>query len=234
MLSMKHAASRPSPPLPSAGSGSRVRRRSRSTPSSASASRIVSVRPALFSEFQQQAAGKEFQRQVVDPLALLGVVVTRARQPTLDDPITQCERRRHEPVAVTGNKWVSPGSVGELLDDQVAQRLDVVFIRRTGDRRGHCLAGRRQSERQACPWEVHQFPLPVASGKQKDGHKRSTALRHHSIRVIKVVSSRSRGNEPRRSHAMVESKDSRWQAHVPGVAVANGREASRLFLVSHA
>ncbi len=135
MLSMKQAASRPRPPLPSAGSGSIARRRSRLTPNSASASRIGSVRPELFSEFEQQPARQELERQVVHALALLRGIVARASQPAIDDPIPQRQRRRHEPVAIAGNQRVPPGRIGQLLDDQAPQRIHLSLARGGGGRR---------------------------------------------------------------------------------------------------
>ena len=76
----------------------------------------------------QHAARQEFERQIVDPLAMPCGVPSRALQPAIDDPVAQRQRRRHEPVAITGDQRVSPGRVGKLLRDQAAQRLDVFLV----------------------------------------------------------------------------------------------------------
>ena len=69
MLSMKQAASRPRPPLPSAASGSHLRKSARSTPRSPSAASNIGQQPHIVQRVGEQPADQEFEREVIDPLA---------------------------------------------------------------------------------------------------------------------------------------------------------------------
>ena len=124
MLSMKQAARRPRPPLPSAASGSSSRSLSRSTPSSASASRIASVRPRLVSASTQQPADQKFEREIVNAPPVFLIIALRRREPRRNEPVAGRKRGRDEPVARTGVGVVLADRVSETPLHVVAQRGD--------------------------------------------------------------------------------------------------------------
>ena len=99
MLSMKQAASRPRPPLPSAASGSAARSRSRSTPRSPSAARNDLGQAEIAQHIGEQPADQEFQRQIIDALARPCAWLARsAASQRWMMRSRMRERGRHEPV----------------------------------------------------------------------------------------------------------------------------------------
>ena len=55
--------------------------------------------PQILDDIGEQPADQEFERQVVDVLAPLGVAGAVDREPAMDDPVAQRQRGRDEPVA---------------------------------------------------------------------------------------------------------------------------------------
>jgi hypothetical protein len=91
MLSMKHAASRPRPPLPSAASGSSLRSRSRSTPRSRSASRDCGQSRGCRAPRTAKAANQELERKVITRLRPSRVRLAGRVHPAIDDLIAHGE-----------------------------------------------------------------------------------------------------------------------------------------------
>ena len=133
MLSMKHAASRPRPPLPSAASGSSARiafeidaelvqRRARGLGKSQVRQRV-----------EQHAADQELEREVVHALAPVAIAAARGLAPAIDDAVARRERHGDEPVVVARMAGLLRHHVAQLGQHGVAKRLDVAW--QIGDRR---------------------------------------------------------------------------------------------------
>jgi len=113
MLSMKHAASRPRPPLPSAASGSHLRSSERPTPRSPSAASNTGSSPILFKASVNRRPIRNFQAEVIDPLAAGIVALLFGGEPAMHDAIAQRQRRRLVPVV--------PGRHAGVLADRQPQ-----------------------------------------------------------------------------------------------------------------
>ena len=174
MLSMKHAASRPRPPLPSAASGSITRRRSRSTPSSPSAARTGFRQTQIVQRVQQQAAEQELQREIVHALAVLGVIDPRGRQPAIHHPVTHRQGGGDEPVPVGGDQRVAADRVGHLGHDQAAERGGILILRRQRNAGHHALPRRRNGGRR----HIHgDYLAPWDDGQPRSDRRRLEAIR---------------------------------------------------------
>ncbi len=113
MLSMKHAASRPRPPLPSAASGSHLRKSAEADAEIAKRCLENRQQPHIVQRIGEQPADQKFQREVIDPLGA-GVVALLLRcQPAVHDAVAQRQRRRLVPVV--------PGRHAGILADRQPQ-----------------------------------------------------------------------------------------------------------------
>ena len=93
--------------------------------------RPVDVRHAqIVQNVAQHAADQEFQREVIDALAVLDTGPAVRLDPIMDDPVANGERRGDEPVAVGGVGRIAADRQRELADDCAARRLDILVAER--------------------------------------------------------------------------------------------------------
>ena len=92
MLSIKHAASRPRPPLPSAWSGS-IARRVFDIDAEIRQCLARGLGDAEIAErIEQKPPEQEFDREVIDALLLLGIGLPRGMHPAVDHAVAHGER----------------------------------------------------------------------------------------------------------------------------------------------
>ena len=128
MLSMKQAASRPRPPLPSAASGSSARSLSRSTSRPAKRGAHGLEYAQVVEVVEQQPADEKFQRQVIDALRPLLVGVADAGEPAIDDAVPQSEGGGHEPVALGGDGASLADGIRQFFQDGGLQRREIFIV----------------------------------------------------------------------------------------------------------
>ena len=128
MLSMKQAASRPRPPLPSAASGSHLRSSERPTPRSPSAASNTLQQAHIVQRVGEQPADQEFEREIIDPLAAGVVDLLFRRQPAVHDAVAQRQRRRLVPVVPGGHAGVLADRQRELGEDRALDLRDRQFV----------------------------------------------------------------------------------------------------------
>ena len=119
--STKHAARRPSPPLPRPASGSISDSDGRSMPSRASACCASGSTQRLTMLLVSDAADEKLHRQVIDPLGIGALVGVLGLQPALRQQIPHRTRHRLEALA--------PGCLLGV-DDVVIEEM--AFVRRVG------------------------------------------------------------------------------------------------------
>ena len=105
MLSMKHAASRPRPPLPSAASGSHLLKSDKPTPRSPSAASNTQ-QPHIVQRIGEKTADQEFEAEIVDPPGAGVVALLFDRQPMVHDAVAQRQRRGLVPIVPGGHNGV--------------------------------------------------------------------------------------------------------------------------------
>ena len=81
--------------------------------------------PQIADDIGEQPADQEFQRQVIDVLAALGVAGAVDREPAMDDAVAHRQRRRDEPVAVGGAVAVLADRQRQLGEHARLERLDI-------------------------------------------------------------------------------------------------------------
>jgi len=81
----------------------------------------------------QQAPYQELERQVVDALAVVGIVGAGRRHPPLDNVVACCKRCRDKPVPFGRDNGIRTDRIGQLGDDRAAQRRHVLVLGRQGD-----------------------------------------------------------------------------------------------------
>ena len=156
MLSMKQAASRPRPPLPSAASGSTSRN-------------VVKIDAELgqrcagrFDHFHigqridEEPPDQEFEAEVIDPLAA-GLLRRLDRgQPAFDHLVAHRQRRGDEPVMRGRGRHALADRVPQLVEDQIANFGDA------GAFGGGAGVGRRQrlGGGRGIGFKVHQGVAP--------------------------------------------------------------------------
>ena len=139
---MKQAASRPRPPLPKRG----VRLDLAQTVQidaefgQRGAHRLQHLQ--IVERVDQQPADQEFQRQIIDPLAVLVVRGAGRGHPAIDDAVAHAQRGGDEPVPLGGDHRILAHRVGQLGDDGTPQRRDVLILGRQGETAGHAAAWR--------------------------------------------------------------------------------------------
>ena len=133
MLSMKQAASRPRPPLPKRRVGLDLAQPVEidAKLGQRGAHRLQHLQ--IVERVDQQPADQEFQRQIIDALAVLGVDGAGRGHPAIDDAVAHAQRGGDEPVALGGDHRVLADGVGQFGDHGAAQRGDVLVLRRQGE-----------------------------------------------------------------------------------------------------
>ena len=90
---------------------------------------------------EQQPPDQEFERQVIDVLAPVGVAGARGRHPAIDDAVAHRQRGGDEPVPLGCDDRVLAHGIGQLRHDRTAHRDDVLVLHRQGDARHRAAAG---------------------------------------------------------------------------------------------
>ena len=129
MLSMKQAARRPRPPLPSAASGS-TRRRALEIDAELGERRARRCDQSEIAQaVEQEPPDQELQGEVID--ALLPALVGGAGRvhPAVDDVVTHGEGRGREPVMVARAVRVLADRIGQLGEDRLLEGGDVRLAR---------------------------------------------------------------------------------------------------------
>ena len=140
MLSMKQAASRPRPPLPSAASGSHLRRSDKRDAEIAERGLEHRQQAHIVQRVGEQPADQEFQAEVIDPLAPGVVALPFRSQPVMHDAVAQRQRRRLVPVVPGGHAGVLADRKPELGQDRALDLGQRQFV--------DGLAGRRKIGRE--------------------------------------------------------------------------------------
>ena len=140
MLSIRQAASRPNPPLPSAASGSAHLVEIDTEIAERRLDRLGHAE--VLDDIGKEASDQKFEREVVNPLAALGMAEPVDREPAMDDAVAQRQGRRDKPVARRRGGAVLADRQGQFGEDARLERLEVGFARRrVGDRSRHCRFG---------------------------------------------------------------------------------------------
>ena len=91
----------------------------------------------VFHDIGEQPTDQEFERQVVDAFAALGMADAVDREPAVNDPVAQRQRRRDKPVARGRRAAILADRQGQLREDARLEGVDVGFVGRSvGNRRG--------------------------------------------------------------------------------------------------
>ena len=160
MLSMKQAASRPRPPLPSAASGSHLR--NSAEPDAEIAERCLEHRQQahIVQRIGEQAADQEFQARDNRPACGRRRSSLFRRQPAVHDAVAQRQRRRLVPVALGRHAGVLADRKPELGEDRALDLGQRQFVDRLAERR-------------IVPWE---FVLATLQSLQLETHTNDTRL----------------------------------------------------------
>ena len=200
MLSMKHAASRPRPPLPSAASGSSSRSCSRSIPSSASACAGGFQQAEAVQVVDQQAPDEEFQGQVIHPLLLASVDLLHRVFPVVDQVIAGRQGHGFEPVVRAGGVRdpcrPRSCSLARMLSRNAATRS-------ASGRSDWDMAGprRRLRMKHEAPCGLPEFP--AGRRTPRHSHRSTCRDRHREVPVM-----------PRGSKAKYTDKQKRKAEHI--------------------
>ena len=135
MLSMKQAASRPRPPLPSAASGSHLRRFGQADAEIAERCLEHRQQAHIVQRVGEQAADQKFEREVIDPLAAGVVALLFGHQPAVHDAVAQRQRRRLVPVAPGRHAGILADRKPELGEDRALDLGQRQFVDRLAQRR---------------------------------------------------------------------------------------------------
>ena len=136
MLSMKQAASRPRPPLPSAASGSHLRKSDKADAEIAERGLEHRQQAHIVQRIGEQAADQEFEREIIDALAAGVVALLFGRQPAVHDAVAQRQRRGLVPVAPRRHAGVLADRKPQLGEDRALDLGQRQFIDRLASSAG--------------------------------------------------------------------------------------------------
>ena len=121
MLSMKHAASRPRPPLPSAASGSPSRMPFEIDAHAGERAPCRLHQAEVGQSVEQQPADEEFDRKIINSPLLQPVGLAPRLHPHIDDAVAHRERRCLVPVIVGRRPETLAQAVSQFRLDRLGQ-----------------------------------------------------------------------------------------------------------------
>ncbi len=121
MLSMKHAARRPRPPLPSAASGSSSADRIEIDGELAQREPHRLRQAEIAQRLLEQTADQEFERKIIDALAAGAEGLARRGHPAVDDAVAHGKDGGEQPIVVLRDDRVLADRIGELCHDLAAR-----------------------------------------------------------------------------------------------------------------